>query len=196
MSIPCINSLLMFAGLLFRPWLFASSLVLGLGLLGGFGRIIEKHCRASIVALEYFGQVDGHATQYSLITRSLLATALDHLEKREMEERSRRTESSSQLFGLLPQPSHEMPDHGSPALGEAHFAGRTFGARPIESRSPQFALDFEANIFDLAESLSLTPDFPTVDGSLGGDADQSLGAMNLFPLLENTEGHIDLANYF
>ncbi|KAJ4399349.1 hypothetical protein N0V85_006050 [Neurospora sp. IMI 360204] len=84
-------------------WLFASSLVLGLGLLGGFGRIIEKYCRASIAALEYFAEADAHAVQYSLIAKSLLNTALAHLEKREMQDRLRRTESSSQLFGLIPR---------------------------------------------------------------------------------------------
>lgn len=86
-----------------RSWLFASSLVLGLGLLGGFGRIIEKYCRASIAALEYFAEADAHAVQYSLIAKSLLNTALAYLEKREMQDRLRRTESSSQLFGLIPR---------------------------------------------------------------------------------------------
>ncbi|KAH8900952.1 hypothetical protein GQ53DRAFT_604734, partial [Thozetella sp. PMI_491] len=84
-------------------WLFASSLVLGLGLLGGFGRIIEKYCGSSIAALEHFAQSDAHAMQYSLIAKSLLSTALQYLDKKETQERLRRTESSSQLFGLIPR---------------------------------------------------------------------------------------------
>jgi hypothetical protein len=76
--------------------------VLGVGLLGGFGRILEKYTRMSIRALDYFAQYNTHATQYSLIAQSLLTTALEYLEKRELQERMRRTESSSQLFGLLP----------------------------------------------------------------------------------------------
>lgn len=82
-------------------WLFASSLVLGVGLLGGFGRILEKYTRMSIQALDHFAQSDGHAAQYSLIAQSLLTTALEDLERRELQERMRRTESSSQLFGLM-----------------------------------------------------------------------------------------------
>ena len=85
-----------------RSWLFASSLVLGLGLLGGFGRILEKYTRMSIRALDHFALSDAHATQYSLIAQSLLTTALEHLEQREMRDRLRRTQSSNQLFGLIP----------------------------------------------------------------------------------------------
>ncbi|KAI9898906.1 hypothetical protein N3K66_005367 [Trichothecium roseum] len=83
-------------------WLFAASLVLGLGLLGGFGRILERHCRDAIEALDHLARTDTHARQYSLIAQSLLTTALEHLEKRERQERRQRTESSSQLFGLMP----------------------------------------------------------------------------------------------
>lgn len=86
-------------------WLFAASLVLGVGLLGGFGRILEKYARMSIQTLDHFAQTDGHAAQYSLIAQSLLTTALEDLEQREMQERMRRTESSSQLFGLVPHDS-------------------------------------------------------------------------------------------
>ncbi|KAK8097223.1 proline utilization protein family regulator [Apiospora kogelbergensis] len=83
-------------------WLFASSLALGVGLLGSFGRILERYTQKSIAALEHFAKSDAHAMQYSLIAKSLLATALDSLEKREMTERLQRAESSSQLFGLMP----------------------------------------------------------------------------------------------
>ncbi|KAJ6780010.1 hypothetical protein PWT90_05526 [Aphanocladium album] len=86
-------------------WLFAASLVLGVGLLGGFGRILEKYTRMSIQTLDHFAQTDGHAAQYSLIAQSLLTTALEDLERRELQERTRRTESSSQLFGLVPHDS-------------------------------------------------------------------------------------------
>lgn len=88
-----------------RSWLFASSLVLGIGLLGSFGRILEKYTRNSIQALEHFSKHDSNAGQYALIARSLLSSALDYLEKREMSERQQRTESSSQLFGLVPRDS-------------------------------------------------------------------------------------------
>jgi hypothetical protein len=87
-----------------RSWLFASSLVLGVGLLGSFGRVLEKYARRSIQALEHFAAAsDTHARQYALIAESLLTTSLEYLERRELQERLRRTESSSQLFGLLPR---------------------------------------------------------------------------------------------
>ena len=277
-------------------WLFASSLVLGLGLLGGFGRIIEKYCRASIAALEYFAEADAHAVQYSLIAKSLLNTALAYLEKREMQDRLRRTESSSQLFGLIPRGNsgdgtandntnnNTNNDHGGPNPSTSHhqqhqhdqqshyqrsiqhtnpsvggqFAGGPHGIfrgdggthpqqlqqqpKPSShhtshhnhhqnyhnyhhhhhhgptssSFSPsRFNTNLTHSHFDfighghghghdgstattflgMTESLPRTPEFSIMGGSLDSDADQTFGAMNLFPLLE-TDGHIDLANYF
>jgi hypothetical protein len=181
-------------------WLFASSLVLGVGLLGGFGRIIEKHCRASIAALEYFAQADAHAVQYALIAKSLLSTALQYLERREMEERQQRTESSSQLFGLIPRTPRansdrdrapQLPD--SPQKGQ----GRSDKARPGhgDDQEQRFNFDFESTFLGLTDAFPRTPDFSLMGGSLDADAEQTFGALNLFPLLE-TDGHIDLANYF
>jgi len=179
--------------------LFASSLVLGVGLLGGFGRIIEKHCRASIAALEYFAQADAHAMQYSLIAKSLLATALQYLERREVEERQQRTESSSQLFGLIPRtPRGSGSGHSRPWESERHYAGdkpdKTQSGH-VDDGEPRFNFDFEATFLGMSDSLPRTPDFALMGGSLGADAEQTFGALNLFPLLE-TDGHIDLANYF
>lgn len=177
--------------------------MLGVGLLGGFGRIIEKHCRASIAALEYFAQSDAHAVQYSLIAKSLLATALQYLERREMQERQRRTESSSQLFGLIPRVSrnHDERNRSLSASwqGESPRKGADGSdkarSRHADSQEPRFSFDFESTFFGLADSLPRTPDFSLVGGPLEDDAEQTFGALNLFPLLE-TDGHIDLANYF
>ncbi|KAL2176513.1 uncharacterized protein P884DRAFT_202844 [Thermothelomyces heterothallicus CBS 202.75] len=184
-------------------WLFASSLVLGMGLMGGFGRIIEKHCRASIAALEYFAQADAHAVQYSLIAKSLLSTALQYLERREIEERQQRTESSSQLFGLIPRTTRvgnncdrglsrsrqsSSPQKGAGGSDKAHSGH-------LDNREPRFNFDFESTLLGLAD-MSGTPDFSVAGAdSLDPDAERSFGALNLFPLLE-TDGHIDLANYF
>ncbi|KAK4100437.1 hypothetical protein N658DRAFT_473368 [Parathielavia hyrcaniae] len=195
-------------------WLFASSLVLGVGLLGGFGRIIEKHCRYSIAALEYFAQADAHAVQYSLIAKSLLSTALQYLEKREVQERQRRTESSSLLFGLIPRSSHGTADDDRVrSLSGSHQNTKAseVGSKADKARLgdgeelPQYGLDFESAFFGLpgttstsTSTLPNTPDFSFMGG--GGpldaaDVEQTFGALNLFPLLE-TDGHIDLANYF
>lgn len=86
-------------------WLFAGSLVLGAGLLGSFGRILEKYARMATTALDHFAKIDAHAAQYAMISKSLLATAVEYLEKREVQERLQRTESSAQLFGLIPHGS-------------------------------------------------------------------------------------------
>ncbi|KAK4241215.1 hypothetical protein C8A03DRAFT_12548 [Achaetomium macrosporum] len=185
-------------------WLFASSLVLGVGLLGGFGRIIEKHCRACIAALEYFAQADAHAVQYSLIAKSLLATALEYLEKKEIQERQRRTESSSQLFGLIPRTARPISDgNRDPAhSGSRQSESPDVSARPekarlghADSQTPRFGFDFESTFLGLSETVTRTPDFLFMDGPLDADAEQTFGALNLFPLLE-TDGHIDLASYF
>ncbi|KAK3320115.1 hypothetical protein B0T19DRAFT_404641 [Cercophora scortea] len=189
-------------------WLFASSLVLGLGLFGGFGRIIEKHCRSSIAALEYFAEADVHAVQYSLIAKSLLATALDYLEKQEAQEHQKRIENSSQLFGLIPRGLRENNEGGQLQEPDHQETASPFGTgtrslyKPdrvrqmdFEGPRPRLDFDFESTFLGLTEPLSRTPEFSLMGGSLDSDADQAFGALNLFPLLE-TDGHIDLANYF
>ncbi|KAK4129892.1 hypothetical protein BT67DRAFT_252809 [Trichocladium antarcticum] len=196
-------------------WLFASSLVLGLGLLGGFGRIIEKYCRAAIAALEYFAQADAHAVQYALIAKSLLATALEYLEKREMHERQQRTESSAQLFGLVPRAAREVrhddddrrlfgtSSRASPGAASSPHRGcdrpEKLRAGHHDGQMPRFAgFDFDPTFLGLTDTLPTTPDFSLIGGGpldADADAEQTFGALNLFPLLE-TDGHIDLANYF
>lgn len=182
-------------------WLFASSLVLGLGLLGGFGRIIEKYCRASISALEYFAEADAHAVQYSLIAKSLLTTALEYLEKKEIRERLERTESSSQLFGLVPRASREENANLSRSLPNGQNITESTAGKGVDNLnevahpdgpSSSFNFDFESTFLGLTDS---TTPFSAVGGFLDPEADQAFGALNLFPLLE-TDGHIDLANYF
>lgn len=189
-----------------RSWLFASSLVLGVGLLGGFGRILEKYTRMSIQALEHFAQVDTHARQYSLIAQSLLATALEYLEKRELQERNRRTESSSQLFGLMPHDSSASP---GPSRNPSMQAPNTLtpmalGSDSLEKPYPsplQVSQPANSTNFGDLDSafLGMTESFmPTPDGEFwttffqGADGDQ--GSTNLFPLVE-AGGGIDLAHF-
>jgi hypothetical protein len=178
--------------------------VLGVGLLGGFGRIIEKHCRASIAALEYFAQTDAHAVQYSLIAKSLLTTALEYLEKKEILERQRRTESSSKLFGLVPRIARPISSghREQAASGTRQGESSDVSSRPEKSRlghadsqTPRLGFDFESGFLGLSETVTGTPDFLFMDGPLDADAEQTFGTLNLFPLLD-TDGHIDLANYF
>ncbi|KAM7218848.1 hypothetical protein V8F06_005728 [Rhypophila decipiens] len=171
-------------------WLFAASLVLGLGLLGGFGRVIEKHCRASIAALEYFAESDAHAVQYSLIAKSLLATALEYLERRETLERLRRTESSSQIFGLLPRESVQQ-ERGVQAEVSTVPTVAVENSNMIYNN---FAFSSSFFGFGAESSLPRTPEFSSLMGVSMDDADDTFGAMNLFPLLDS-DG-IDLTNLF
>ncbi|KAM7192463.1 hypothetical protein V8F33_008338 [Rhypophila sp. PSN 637] len=201
-------------------WLFAASLVLGLGLLGGFGRVIEKHCRASIAALEYFADSDAHAVQYSLIAKSLLTTALGYLERQETLDRLRRTESSSQIFGLL---SRESVQQGHAVQPEASASTITVGTAAVEDSNMIFGesaigkghkqyrslehevlspprtnnnFAFSSSFFGFGgeSSLPRTPEFSSLMGVSMDDADDTFGAMNLFPLLDS-DG-IDLTNLF
>lgn len=147
--------------------------------------------------------------QYSLIAKSLLTTALAYLEKKEIQERQQRTESSSQLFGLIPRTPRETgnisSDQGlsgncqnaSPSGSSAQKGtGKLDRARPGHSdgQMPRFSFDFESTFLGLTDTLPRTPDF-FMGGPLDADPEQTFGALNLFPLLE-TDGHIDLANYF
>jgi hypothetical protein len=188
-----------------------------LGLLCGFGRIIEKHCQQSISALEYFASTDAHAEQYALIAKSLLSTALEYLDKRESQERLRRTETSAQLFGLLPSSSTTaaavatgttmMRASGSELLGNQVVQTTTMMpatggpdqntiGKPLDpSLPPQFTLDIDSAFLDLDDALPTNADLALLSGSLDTNSDDAFGALNLFPLLDSG-GHIDLAHYF
>ncbi|KAJ4265988.1 hypothetical protein NW762_003961 [Fusarium torreyae] len=163
-------------------WLFASSLVLGIGLLGGFGRVLEKYTRMAIHALDHCSKHDTHAGQYSLIAQSLLTAALEYLEKRELAERQRRTENSSQLFGLIPS---DAGIDSSPAFRREHNGLQNVG-------SPLFG-DLDSAFLGLSESMMQTPDPSYWGGPLGTDGDSG-SALNLFALLD-AGGGIDLTHH-
>ncbi|OLN94139.1 putative transcriptional regulatory protein C417.09c-like protein 2 [Colletotrichum chlorophyti] len=182
-------------------WLFASSLILGVGLLGSFGRILEKYTRNSIMVLEHFAKKDAHASQYSHIAKSLLNAALDYLEKKELQERLQRTESSSQLFGLVPRDGVD-----SEQAGQSSALGHTLppiSDRPLATKagsavtgflgmgSPSFT-DADASFLSLSNSLPRTPDLSVLDGR--NEMDHGFGDLNLFQLLDG-DGHIDLGPY-
>ena len=205
-------------------WVFSASLVLGLGLLGGFGRILEKYARMSIRSLDQFAENDAHARQYSLIAQSLLTTALEHLEQQELRERLRRTESSSQLFGLTPNfppISHTNPStpythsgrglsSSAPANGEALARNEQDEGDPCPSAADNQPLRhqrgptasspslqaFDSAFLGLTDPLSHAPDANHWDTytNFGGAEGETGSTLNLFPLLE-AGGGIDLAHY-
>lgn len=198
-----------------RSWLFAGSLVLGAGLLGGFGRILEKYARMSVTALDHFAKIDAHAAQYSMISKSLLTTAVEYLEKKEVQERLQRTESSAQLFGLIP---HEARDGDSMSTRRSPDTSRKVASplrtghqrdlhpepTPQNHATPHFGMgsvaspslfsDLDPAFLTMSNSLPRTPDLSLLSGAFEGD--DSFGGLNLFPLLDTGGGgHIDLAHY-
>lgn len=200
-------------------WLFAGSLVLGAGLLGSFGRILEKYARMAMSALEHFSKLDAHAAQYAMITKSLLTTAVEFLERREVQERLQRTESSAQLFGLIPHQSRESDsmsirkspelnrkmNNGSPTTtsssremngmhhGDHLMADNHSTGGTMGMASPFFS-DLDPAFLTMSTTLPHTPDL-LMNGAFDGD-ESSFGGLNLFPLLETGGGgHIDLAHY-
>ncbi|KAI5867390.1 hypothetical protein GGS23DRAFT_548178 [Durotheca rogersii] len=181
-------------------WLFASSLVLGVGLLGGFGRVLEKYTRMSIAALEFFAKDDTHAVQYSLIAQSLLSSALRYLQRRDTDERVQIMGSSSQLFGLVPKKRLPRDNPVSAGLEEPQASPSSSQVGNM-SHSPQTGELFTSPFHDVDPSLLSLGGFldPPSGASLpGGDqhgqAEHVFGALNLFPLLDGN-GHIDLAHY-
>lgn len=200
-----------------RSWLFAASLVLGVGLLGGFSRILEKYTRMSIQAMDHLAQNDAHACQYSLIAQSLLTTALEHLERQDLQDRMRRTENSSHLFGLV-APDARSPLNKSPAPlrdgssislhaktpdttapnNETSNSRASLDRSVLQSQSlaggpsPRMG-EMDSIFLGLSEPMLHTPDTTYWDGIVGNDDDPN-SALNLFPLLE-TGGGIDLAHW-
>lgn len=152
----------------------------------------------SIAGLEYFARSDAHALQYSLIAKSLLSSALKHLQKQDIDERLRITESSSKLFGLVPK--ERLPQEDTLPTDTSQP-----GILPSDMESanaPQDLLThelFASPFHDIDPALlSLGCSLDSTAGAfLGRDQqdriDHVFGALNLFPLLDGN-GHIDLVH--
>lgn len=164
----------------------------------------------SIQAMDHLAQNDAHARQYSLIAQSLLTTALEHLERQDLQDRMRRTENSSHLFGLV-APDARSPLNKSPApmrdgiglhaktpdnttaraaLDRSVLQSQSLASGP--SPSPRMG-EMDSMFLGLSEPMLHTPDTTYWDGIVGNDDDPN-SALNLFPLLE-TGGGIDLAHW-
>lgn len=171
----------------------------------------------SIQAMEHFAKSDAHAQQYSLIAQSLLTTALEHLERQELQERQRRTESSSQLFGLMPPDSGPLTSASSTTTTphrdmNMHARGGGGGSEAGVNRnrvsmdrsflqhlghhqgmaSPGLG-DVDSAFLSLSDSVLHTPDTAYWNDIVNSEGDPN-SALNLFPLLE-AGGGIDLAHW-
>ncbi|KAL7621013.1 hypothetical protein AAE478_008325 [Parahypoxylon ruwenzoriense] len=181
-------------------WLFASSLVLGVGLLGSFGRVLEKYAQMSITALEYFARNDTHAVQYSLIAKSLLSSALEYLRKRDTDERLQITESSSKLFGLIPKERATGGNATSSSMDEPRIPASSHHKGNIHQGSLNNELptspfhDIDPALLSLGCPLDPASGSSFSGGDRQGQTEHVFGALNLFPLLDGN-GHIDLAHY-
>lgn len=168
-------------------------------------------------ALDHFAKIDAHAAQYAMISKSLLTTAVEYLEKKEVQERLQRTESSAQLFGLIPHGAREAerdrdsinvrtrsPDlsrraMASPTSRTGIKAGSdtTYHGEPVAENHPThgsiagmgspFFSNLDPAFLTMSSSLPRTPDMCLMSGVFDGD-ESSFGGLNLFPLLETGGG--------
>ncbi|KAH8725488.1 hypothetical protein GQ44DRAFT_615679 [Phaeosphaeriaceae sp. PMI808] len=130
------------------PWLFTAALVLAVGILGRSGLAFEESCESSIRCLDYFGQTDPHARQYSVIVQSLLKITIAHVKTRELQQQLRRKQASSDLFGLLPSLSNtQLPEPANDRNQLQHAFESTISQAPAhDDASTTAPLDW--NIYD------------------------------------------------
>ena len=150
MSLPVTHSLWFLANAGGSSWLFTAALVLAVGVLGDSGLTLEGSCRDSVRCLDYFGAVDPHARQYSIIVQSLIKVTTTHVKKREMQLRLQRKQASSELFGLLPSTTTITTVRSPPSRpdGRARLTTEppvSQDAGPITVSAPE---SFDWNIYD------------------------------------------------
>ncbi|KAL5120831.1 hypothetical protein ACEQ8H_001312 [Pleosporales sp. CAS-2024a] len=172
------------------PWLFTAALVLAVGILSRAGLVLEENCMASIRCLDYFGETDPHARQYSIIVQSLLKTTTTHAKEREAVQRLQRKQASSDLFGLL-LPS--LPDSATRDR-QRNLSHEQDSPRPMTAQGPaqdapsSIQASWDWNIYDadlFALPLSSENDQGLQNflqpGTLGG---QTVADIPLFPIYD------------
>ncbi|KAF2853746.1 hypothetical protein T440DRAFT_389770 [Plenodomus tracheiphilus IPT5] len=174
-------------------WLFTATLVLAVGGLGESGLTLQINCAEAIRCLDYFGDVDPHARQYSLIAHSLTNVITSHVKNREQQLRLQRKQASSELFGILPSiPSVRTP---APGQGQSRPQAEPFesipaGQIPATSTDPFDWTIYDADFFALPWSNEndqglqdfLQPGTHTLDGA-------SIADIPLFPIYDQQAGN-------
>ncbi|KAF2029118.1 hypothetical protein EK21DRAFT_68357 [Setomelanomma holmii] len=131
------------------PWLFTTALVLAVGILGRSGLLFEDSCQASISCLDYFGESDPHARQYSLIVQSLLKITTAHVKRREASMRLQRKQASSELFGLLPSVSEAQVRARGPSVTSCvEQLSNPVAPRPSAQDATSATAPFDWNMYD------------------------------------------------
>ncbi|PNH57088.1 hypothetical protein VD0002_g9737 [Verticillium dahliae] len=149
-------------------------------------------------SLEHFAKHDTNAGQYALIAKSLLSSALEYLEKKELNERIQRTESSSQLFGLVPREGQEalpQQSYSQSVSDRRNSPARNSGASGyLGLGTPPFG-DIYTGFLGMSDSLPQTPNHSAfLEGRMDTGGEPGFGDLNLFQLLDG-EGHIDLGSF-
>ncbi|KAI4644463.1 hypothetical protein J4E93_006366 [Alternaria ventricosa] len=175
-------------------WLFTATLVLAVGILGDSGLMLVDSCKDAITCMDYFGQVDPHARQYSQVAQSLLKITTAHAKKRELHLRRKRKQASSELFGLLPGERTNIPpqvDECDAQLGHGSLVSRDSVQRNVSSAAPLDWTIYDADFFAMpwpsendqglqdflqpgthnldGVSVADIPLFPIHDQQMGGD---------------------------
>ncbi|KAH9861729.1 hypothetical protein J1614_011482 [Plenodomus biglobosus] len=174
-------------------WLFTATLVLAVGGLGESGLTLQNNCADAIRCLDYFGEVDPHARQYSLIAQSLIKVITSHVKNREIKLRLQRKQASSELFGLLPSfPSarSQPSTQGPPRLPPEPLGSLPAGQVPLASADPFDWTIYDADFFALPwpnendQGLQdfLQPGTHTLDGA-------SVADIPLFPIYDQQAGN-------
>lgn len=168
-------------------------MVLAVGILGNSGLLLEDICKEGIVCMDYFGEVDHHARQYSHAAQSLLRITTAHAKKRELHLRRKRKQASSELFGLLPpEPTpqaHPADDYQRRPEPELPAASETV-QQSLPAQAPLDWTIYDADFFALPWSSEndqglqdfLQPGTHNLDGA-------SVADIPLFPIHDQQMGN-------
>jgi hypothetical protein len=102
--------------------------------------------------LDYFGKTDPHARQYSVIIQSLLDITIAHVHKRDADQRLKRKQASSELFGLLPALSETQQWDRLPNMDRTQSASRSTHSHNLAPQTISDPVDwtiYDADFFAL-----------------------------------------------
>lgn len=170
-------------------WLFTATLVLAVGSLGDSGLALEGNCNDAIRCLDYFGEVDPHARQYSLITHSLVKVITAYVKDKQLQLRLQRKQASSELFGLLPSASiaqaRVLNNEQSQSMSDPLLPPQTTGSGSNVASDPIDWTIYDADFFALPWPIEndqglqdfLQPGTHTLNGA-------SVADIPLFPIYD------------